>query len=133
MKNLPQEYWKVGWWVSAEKRIVAVYRNDGEVESAKYMVAGRGTFNAEVNGKTITAGELEPNQAYTYDITALIKGGKGESNEYAMTPLAGRQVLIRGVIELRFKDGRVRLYGTEAKNWGELREYPALRKDYPRE
>ena len=117
--------------------------NAENVKSAKWMTAGLGVYEVYVNGKPVGCDFLKPGfthnartkYSFTYDVTALLRSGKGESNVFAaevsagwwrdkiVTPsnegggFFGRKSAFRGVLELTFADGTKRLYGTNTREW----------------
>lgn len=124
-----------GWFVS---RIC----NDRKVAAARWMTTGLGVYELYVNGTRIGSEVLKPGfthyaktkRSYTYDITDLLRLGKGAENIFAaeVTPgwwadkivtvgyregMQGRKVAFRGVIELTYKDGTKKLFGTDTEQW----------------
>ena len=117
--------------------------NPEEVKSAKWMTTGLGVYEAYVNGRPVGCDFLKPGfthnaktkYAFTYDVTGLMKSGKGEENVFAAEVSAGwwrdkivapnndgggfygEKSAFRGVLELVFSDGARRLYGTNARDW----------------
>ena len=147
--------WKSSEWISAkdapvagaaEKRLrnaapgtswfVRELENERDVVSAKWMIASLGVFEAYVNGVRVGDDFLAPGftharktkYAFTYDVTRLLRGGKGEANVFAaqvssgwwrdkIVGYIGEKSAIRCVIELTFGDGTRRLYGTNVRDW----------------
>ena len=123
------------WFVSS-------VRNEGRVVSAKWMTAGLGVYDLFVNGNRIGKEILKPGFthyektkiSFTYDITdAFIKGAGAENvlsaqvtpgwwADKIITPeghegMKGKKCAFRGVLELIFRDGSRKLYGTDTENW----------------
>ena len=117
--------------------------NADDVVAAKWMTAGLGVYEVYVNGQPVGTDFLKPGfthngktkYAFTYDVTKLLKSGRGETNvlsaevsagwwrDKIVTPankgggFFGRKSAFRGVLELTYADGSKRLYGTNAKDW----------------
>ena len=116
--------------------------NEREVKCAKWMTAGLGVYEIYVNGQAVGTDFLKPGFthvtktkcSFTYDVTELVRKGKGESNAFAaevsagwwrdkiVSPanqhgFAGRKSAFRGVLELTFADGSRKCYGTTAADW----------------
>ena len=122
---------------------VAPVKNDSEVVSAKWMTTGLGVFQIYLNGVPVGEEVLRPGfthyektkYSFTYDITEDYLKGEGEENVLSacLTPgwwgdriitrwghegsMVGRKCAFRAVLELRFKDGSVRLFGTDTGHW----------------
>ena len=141
------ETWKAGWWIvcpqdadeSQPSRYSVEIRNDGEIASARWMLAGRSDYDVFVNGMKLADAGRKIGFAYAYDVKGLLKAEQGAVNALAAEmrgPVMTRQ--FRATLELRFTDGRIRLYGTCAKNWrlapgkaDGLVDRTELRKDFP--
>ena len=116
--------------------------NAADVKSAKWMVAGLGVFEVFVNGKIVGADFLKPGfthvsktkYSFTYDVTKLMKTGKGEENAFAAAVSAGwwrdkvcspvgnqgfsgRKSAFRGVLELTYADGSKKILPTACDSW----------------
>ena len=110
--------------------------NADKVVSAKWMVTGLGVFEAYVNGERVGTDALKPGfthvkktrRSFTYDVTPLMKTGKGEKNEFAAEVSAGwwRDKIVnytgqcsgfRGVLEVAYADGTTKRYGTGVADW----------------
>ena len=110
--------------------------NEGEVESAVWMTTGLGVYEIYVNGRRIGRDALKPGfthvrktrRSFTYDVTDCIKKGRGERNCLAaevtagwwrdkIVGFAGRKSAFRSVLQVRFADGAVKVYGTKAGEW----------------
>ena len=117
--------------------------NEGVVRSARWTTAGLGVYEAYVNGMRVGDEFLKPGfthnkktkYSFAYDVTALLKKGKGAKNVLAAevssgwwrdkicTPtnegggFVGRKSAFRGILEVTFADGAVRTYGTNTKTW----------------
>ena len=110
--------------------------NEGEVVSAVWMTTGLGVYEIYVNGRRIGRDALKPGfthvkktrRSFTYDVTDCMKKGKGERNCLAaevtagwwrdkIVAFAGRKSAFRAVLQVRFADGAVRVYGTKAGEW----------------
>ncbi|MBQ9888476.1 MAG: family 78 glycoside hydrolase catalytic domain [Bacteroidales bacterium] len=123
------------WFVSKVK-------NEGKVVSAKWMTTGLGVYDLFVNGKLIGEEVLKPGFthfektkiSFTYDVTEAFRTGKGAENVLSaqVTPgwwadkivthsghqgMVGKKCAFRGVLELTFKDGSKKLYGTGTQDW----------------
>mgnify|MGYP003315430791 CR=1 FL=1 len=113
-----------------------VFANGDEVVSAKWMIASLGVFEAHVNGRKVGNDFLAPGfthpkktkYAFTYDITRLLRCGKGEANLFTaqvssgwwrdqVMGHAGEKSALRCVIELTYADGSRRLCGSNVRNW----------------
>ena len=142
-----EETWKTGWWIQP-KDLPATARpsrcsvrivNEAEIASARWMFAGRSDYDVFVNGTKLEDASREIGFAYAYDVKGLLKCGKGETNELAAELRGpGMTRLFRGAMEVVFTDGRIRIYGTCAKNWRlgadgaeGLVDRTELRKDFP--
>ena len=116
--------------------------NEKKVESAIWMTAGLGVYDLYVNGRPIGEEVLKPGfthaqktkRSFTYDITDAINVKAGASNQLAVqstpgwwgdkivTPggnegMVGRKTAFRGVLELKYADGSVELFGTDTEHW----------------
>ncbi len=121
---------------------VSTLKNEGKVVSAKWMTTGLGVFEIYVNGKPVGTEVLKPGfthyaktkRSFTYDITGVLKTKAGAENVLSaqVTPgwwadkivtqgnvegMTGKKCAFRGVVELTFSDGTVKLYGTDLDNW----------------
>ena len=121
---------------------VASVENEAEVLSARWMTTGLGVYELYVGGKLIGAEVLKPGFthyaktkiSYTYDITEALNLRPGARNVLAaqvtpgwwadkiVTPsghkgMIGRKCAFRSVLELRFKDGSTKYYGTNTTDW----------------
>jgi len=141
------ETWKTGWWIvcpldadeAQPSRYSVEIRNDGEIASARWMLAGRSDYDVFVNGTKLADAGRKIGYAYAYDVKDLLKPAKGAVNALAAEmrgPITTRQ--FRGALELTFTDGRIRIYGSCAKNWklapgkaDGLVDRTELRKDFP--
>ena len=73
------------------------FRNEGEIRSAKWTVAGLGVFEVFVNGKRIGEDFLKPGfthnkktkYSFSYDVTEFLKCGVDEENVLAAEVSAG--------------------------------------------
>ena len=149
------EAWNVSEWISVKDAPVAgesekerkraadgtscFWRrvaNAKGVVRARWMAAGLGVYDLYVNGKRIGLDFLKPGfthvrktrRSFTYDVTAALKTGKGESNDFGaevgagwwrdkIVDYAGQKSAFRGVIEFTYDDGSVELVGTKAEEW----------------
>ena len=110
--------------------------NADKVVSAKWMVTGLGVFEAYVNGARVGTDALKPGfthvrktrRSFTYDVTDLMKTGKGEKNEFSaevsagwwrdkIVNYAGQTSGFRGVLEIAYADGTTKRYGTGVADW----------------
>ena len=117
--------------------------NSAEVVSAKWMTAGLGVYDIYVNGRAVGDDFLKPGfthnaktkYSFTYDVTGLLDASAGGSNVFAAEVSAGwwrdkictpknngggffgKKSAFRGVLELMFRDGRRRIYGTDSNTW----------------
>ena len=110
--------------------------NAKAVKSAKWMATGLGVFDLYVNGQPVGTDFLKPGfthfaktkYAFTYDVTALLKTGAGEANDFGAEVSAGwwrdkivnymgKKSAFRAVIELTYEDGAVERVGTKASEW----------------
>ena len=110
--------------------------NAKAVKNAKWMTSGLGTYELYLNGKGVGRDFLKPGfthvkktrRSFTYDVTALLKTGAGEANDFGVEVSAGwwRDKIVnytglksafRGVIELTYEDGSTELVGTKASEW----------------
>ena len=111
--------------------------NAKDVKSAKWMTAGLGVYQLYLNGGSplgkdflkpgFTHG-LKTKRSFTYDITAPLKKGKDEANDFGVEVSAGwwrdqivryvgKKSAFRGVIEFTYVDGTTELVGTKASEW----------------
>ena len=116
--------------------------NGKQVKSAKWMTAGLGVFQLFVNGKPVGEEYLKPGfthyaktkYSFTYDVTEAFDCKAGAANQLAVqstpgwwgdkivTPsghegMIGRKTAFRGVLELKYADGSVELFGTDTEHW----------------
>ena len=121
---------------------VSFVTNEAKLVSAKWMTAGLGVYSLYVNGVQIGEEFLKPGfthyaktkLSFTYDITGAMLRKKGSVNvlsaqvtpgwwgDKIVTPsgndrMIGEKCAFRGVLELTFSDGTIRLYGTDTENW----------------
>ncbi len=121
---------------------VSTVKNDAPVESAKWMTTGLGVYDIFVNGERIGEEILKPGFthyektkiSFTYDVTNAFNKASGAENVLAaqvtpgwwadkiITPsgydgFIGKKCAFRGVLEITFKDGSKKLYGTGTENW----------------
>ena len=152
---LPESAWRDSTWIRAADAKVAgdvekkhqqsaagtswfasELENAQDVISAKWMVSGLGVFEAYVNGERVGTDALKPGfthvkktrRSFTYDVTALMKTGKGEKNTFSAEVSAGwwRDKIVnytgqcsgfRGVLEVVHKDGTTKRFGTGVADW----------------
>nr|MCR5132333.1 alpha-L-rhamnosidase N-terminal domain-containing protein [Bacteroidales bacterium] len=116
--------------------------NDKKVSSARWMTTGLGVYELYINGVPIGEEVLKPGFthyqktkiSFTYDVTKALVTKAGGKNELAvqvtpgwwadkiLTPgghegMVGKKCAFRGVLELVYSDGSVKLYGTDCDNW----------------
>ena len=116
--------------------------NEAEVVSASWRVAGLGVFDVYINGRRVGTDFLKPGfthaaktkYSFEYDVTALVKKGRGEVNALAaevsagwwrdkiLTPkgrrgFLGRKSAFRGVLELTCADGSRKLVPSDVRGW----------------
>ena len=121
---------------------VAEVVNDKKVISAKWMTTGLGVYELYLNGTPIGEEILKPGfthyaktkRSFTYDVTAAFNKKKGGKNQLSaqvtpgwwadkiITPgdtegMIGRKCAFRGVLELTYKDGTKKYYGTNCDDW----------------
>ncbi len=121
---------------------VSTVENEQEVTSAVWMTAGLGVYELYVNGLPVGKEILKPGfthrektkRSFTYDITGIIKTKAGAENTLSaqvtpgwwgdkiVTParhegMIGKKCAFRGVLELTFRDGSKKLYGTDTEGW----------------
>ena len=127
---------KLGRAAPGTSWFVRELENESDVVSAKWMIASLGVFEAYVNGVKVGDDFLAPGfthgaktkYAFTYDVTGLVKGGRGAVNVFSAQVSAGwwrdkivayigKKSALRSVLELTFGDGTKRLYGTNTKDW----------------
>ena len=121
---------------------LATIKNDSKVVSAKWMTTGLGVYDIYLNGKLVGKEILKPGFthyaktkiSFTYDITEAFNKASGAVNTLSaqvtpgwwadkiITPsgnegFLGKKPAFRGVLELTFKDGSKKLYGTDTQNW----------------
>ena len=156
VEALDAKAWEASEWISvasapvageAEKKAqraadgtsVFHYRhvNTKDVKSAKWMTAGLGVYQLYLNGgfplgkdflKPGFTHGLKTKRSFTYDITAPLRKGKGEANDFGVEVSAGwwrdqivryigKKSAFRGVIEFTYADGTTELVGTKASEW----------------
>ena len=131
---------------------VFTLKNPAEVVSAKWMTAGLGVYEVYVNGRAVGDDFLKPGfthnaktkYSFTYDVTELLDASADGSNVFAAEVSAGwwrdkictpanngggffgKKSAFRGVLELVFKDGSRRLYGTDEKTWKACTSGPVM-------
>ena len=111
--------------------------NAKDVKSAKWMTAGLGVYGLYLNGgfpigkdflKPGFTHGLKTKRSFTYDITAPLRKGRGEANDFGVEVSAGwwrdqivryvgKKSAFRGVIEFTYVDGTTELVGTKASEW----------------
>ncbi|MBR1868690.1 MAG: family 78 glycoside hydrolase catalytic domain [Bacteroidales bacterium] len=116
--------------------------NPRKVASARWMATSLGVFELYVNGTRVGKEVLRPGfthrektkYSFTYDVTSLLKTGKGAGNVFSaqvtpgwwadkiITPdqhegMFGRKCAFRSVLELTFTDGSRQLIGTDTERW----------------
>ena len=121
---------------------VSTVVNDKKVQSARWMTTGLGVYELYVNGIPVGEEVLKPGFthygktkiAFTYDVTKALVTKAGGENELAVqvtpgwwadkivTPgghegMVGKKCAFRGVLELVYTDGSVKLYGTDCDSW----------------
>ena len=122
---------------------VAVITNEEDIISAKWMTAGLGVYEIYVNGRPVGDDFLKPGfthnrktkYSFTYDVTKLLNGGKGEFNVFAAevssgwwrdkvcSPanedkgFVGRKSAFRCVLEFVGRNGSRRRCGTNTEEW----------------
>ena len=121
---------------------VSTVTNEGKVERAEWMTSGLGVYDLYVNGKLVGKEVLKPGfthpfktkRSFTYDVTDAFDTRKGAVNQLSaqvtpgwwgdkiVTPggsqgMFGTKCAFRGVLRVTYKDGTVRLYGTDTDNW----------------
>ena len=156
VEALDAKAWEASEWISvafapvageAEKKLqraadgTSVFRyrhvNAKDVKSAKWMTAGLGVYQLYLNGGFPLGKDfLKPGfthakktkRSFTYDITAPLRKGKGEANDFGVevgagwwrdqiVAYAGKKSAFRGVIEFTYEDGTTELVGTKASEW----------------
>ncbi len=121
---------------------LATVKNQGKLQSAKWMTTGLGTYRLFVNGKAIGDETLKPGfthhqktkLSYTYDVTDAMSRKAGADNTLAVQVvpgwwadkiitqwgkegMQGRKVAFRGVLELTYADGTKEYLGTNTDDW----------------
>ncbi len=117
---------------------VASVTNEGVVAKAEWMTTGLGVYELYVNGSRVGNGDqvLKPGfthpkktrRSFTYDVTSGLEAGKGAVNFFAaevtsgwwsdkIVNYAGRKNAFRAVLKLTYKDGSVKVFGTNTKDW----------------
>ena len=110
--------------------------NEDKVESAVWMTTGLGVYELYVNGKSVGNDALKPGfthakktrRSFTYDVTKIFKAKKGEKNFLAaevtagwwrdkIVNFAGKKSAFRSVLQVKYADGSVKVYGTKAGEW----------------
>ena len=117
-------------------------RNSGKVVSAKWMTSGLGIYEIHVNGRLVGEEILKPGfthyaktkRSFTYDVTDAFDCRPGRENTLSaqLTPgwwadkivtpkrhvgMVGRKCAFRSVLELRYSDGSIEMFGTDTVNW----------------
>ena len=123
------------WFLSSVK-------NEGKVVSARWMTTALGVYEIYVNGRPVGEDFLKPGfthvlktkLSFTYDVTDVFKTAKGSRNTLSaqvtpgwwsdkiVTPghnkgMYGTRCAFRGVLQLTYSDGTVKLYGTDTDTW----------------
>ena len=123
------------WFVSSVE-------NEKRVVSATWMTTGLGVYELYVNGQLVGDEILKPGFthyaktkiSYSYDVTALLKRGRGAVNQFAaqLTPgwwgdkiitpkrsegMIGRKCAFRCVLRLLYSDGSETLLGSDTEHW----------------
>ena len=123
------------WFVSS-------LANQKKLVSAKWMTAGLGVYDLYVNGQLVGEEVLKPGfthndktkYSFTYDITQMVRKGKGAENSFSaqvtpgwwgdkiVTPgghlgMVGKKCAFRAVLELTFADGSKEYHGTDLDHW----------------
>ena len=133
-----------GNWRSADGAnwFVSVVKNDGKVTSAKWMTTALGVYELYVNGEVVGDEILKPGfthyaktkRSFTYDITPMLDKKSGAENVFSVqvtpgwwadkiiTPaghdgMIGKKCAFRGVLQVTYADGSVKLYGSDTENW----------------
>lgn len=159
---LPAEAWECAQWISAPDAPVfkgrmegdnirsadgaswftATVRNPKKVTRAVWMTTALGVYDIYVNSSPVGEEFLKPGfthpaktkRSFTYDITPLLRTGKGADNTLAaevtpgwwadgvLTPrrhdgMIGERTAFRGVLELTFADGSQQRFGTDTDLW----------------
>ena len=116
--------------------------NSKKVICAKWMTSALGVYDIYVNGMLVGDEVLKPGFthhdktkcSFTYDVTSLLKKGKGAKNIFSaqvipgwwgdkiVTPagnegMIGRKCAFRGVLELTLSDGSRQYYPTGVDGW----------------
>ena len=110
--------------------------NEGRVESVVWMTSGLGVYDLYVNGRLVGDEVLKPGfthvkktrRSFTYDVTSCVKAEKGEKNFFAaevtggwwrdkIVAYAGRKSAFRSVLQVKYADGTVKVFGTKAGEW----------------
>lgn len=119
------------------------HTNEDEVVSARWMTTALGVYDIYVNGRLVGEDFLKPGfthnaktkYSFTYDITACLKVNAGSVNVFSAEVSAGwwrdkictpknetggffgKKSAFRSVVELVFKNGTTKLYGTSHGEW----------------
>lgn len=111
-----------------------------DVKSVRWMTAGLGVYQLYVNGNVIGNEVLKPGfthplktkRSFTYDVTAAVRNGSANVFAAQVTPgwwadkivtparsshMVGRKCAFRSVIEVEYRDGERKLYGTDTLAW----------------
>ena len=118
---------------------VTCVTNEGVVAKAEWMTTGLGVYELYVNdGRVGNGGDqvLKPGfthpvktrRSFTYDITLHYSQPAGAVNFLAaevtagwwrdkIVNYAGRKSAFRAVLKLTYEDGRVKVFGTNTKDW----------------
>ena len=110
--------------------------NVSEVKSVRWLTAGLGVYDVYVNGCRVGSDFLKPGFThpaktkyfFSYDVTDLVRLGKGASNLFCaevstgwwsdrIVGNVGKKSAFRGVLEYTYADGSVRRFGTRASEW----------------
>ncbi len=110
--------------------------NEREVESVRWITTALGTYELYVNGERIGADALKPGftsryqtrLSFAYDITDEFVRGKGAENVLTaevgagwwrdhIFAFKGKKSAFRGILEVKFKDGSIKRFGTNVRDW----------------
>ena len=110
------------------------------VKSVRWMTAGLGVYQLYVNGNIVGDEVLKPGfthpfktkRSFTYDVTHAVRRGSVNVFAAQVTPgwwadkivtpagsdhMIGRRCAFRSVIEVEYKDGERKLFGTDTLSW----------------